>query len=98
MDLSSIRRNTHMLHLSVGPAAGPAVDDAVGPARPDGTRGAAPAAPIVSVIVCTHNRPAGLRRALDSVWRQGMGDLEVIVVDDGSDEPVRLPEPPHGEL
>ena len=60
--------------------------------------GAATPAPTVSVIVCTYNRPAGLRRALASVWRQDVREVEVIIVDDGSDEPVRLPEPPHGEI
>ncbi len=39
--------------------------------------------PQVSVVIPTHNRPALLRRALDSVFAQTFGDYEVIVVDDG---------------
>ena len=44
--------------------------------------------PLVSVIICTFNRPEMLPRALDSVLNQRFQDYEVIVVDDGSDEPV----------
>ena len=46
----------------------------------------APTEPAVSVILPTFQRCAGglLRRALDSVLAQGFGDLELIVVDDGS--------------
>lgn len=41
--------------------------------------------PAVSVIVCSHNRPAFLERALRSVLCQRDADFEVILVDDGSD-------------
>jgi glycosyltransferase involved in cell wall biosynthesis len=43
--------------------------------------------PLISVIVCTYNRPEMLRRALRSVFDQQFENYEVIVVDDGSDEP-----------
>ncbi len=44
--------------------------------------------PAVSVIIPAHNRLAYLREALDSVAAQTFTDYEVIVVDDGSSEPV----------
>ncbi|HXG11663.1 MAG TPA: glycosyltransferase [Gemmataceae bacterium] len=54
--------------------------------------------PLVSVIVCTRNRPKLLRRALHSVGCQDFGNFEVIVVDDGSDEPVTLPSGPRPRM
>ncbi len=48
-------------------------------------------APRVSVIVCTYNRPGWLRAALGSVLAQDVDAFEVLVVDDGSEPPVRLP-------
>jgi glycosyltransferase involved in cell wall biosynthesis len=47
--------------------------------------------PMVSVIICTYNRPESLPGALDSVWAQDFPDWEVIVVDDGSDPPAVIP-------
>jgi glycosyltransferase involved in cell wall biosynthesis len=47
--------------------------------------------PAVSVIVCTHNRPHMLARALESVLRQDFRDYEVVVVDDGSEPPAEVP-------
>jgi glycosyltransferase involved in cell wall biosynthesis len=45
--------------------------------------------PTTSVVICTRDRPHLLRRALESVLPQVSPDDEVIVVDDGSDPPVR---------
>ena len=41
-------------------------------------------APEVSVVIPTYERCDVVTRAVDSVLRQDMADLEVIVVDDGS--------------
>jgi glycosyltransferase involved in cell wall biosynthesis len=50
--------------------------------------------PAVSVIVPTRDRPALLPRAVESVLEQSLGDVEVVVVDDGPHEPARLPSDP----
>ena len=42
--------------------------------------------PLVSVVIPTRGRASLLKRAIDSVLRQTMDDLEVIVVIDGEDE------------
>jgi len=42
--------------------------------------------PLVSVIIPTYNRKAFLIEALHSVFKQTYGNLEIIVVDDGSDD------------
>ena len=48
---------------------------------------APPAAePLISVIIPTHNRARLLRRAIRSVLDQAHANLELIVVDDGSDD------------
>lgn len=45
--------------------------------------------PLVSAIVTTHNRPKLLPRALDSVAVQAYPNLELVVVDDGSEQSAR---------
>ena len=45
------------------------------------------AADLVSVVVPTHNRSDQLRRAVDSVLQQSHKELEIIIVDDGSNPP-----------
>ena len=47
------------------------------------------AAPLASVIVPVYNGEQFLRRCLDSVLAQSMGDLELIVVNDGSTDDTR---------
>ncbi len=42
-------------------------------------------APAITVVVCTRNRPAGLRRCLDSVLAQGYPRLRLLVVDNAPD-------------
>jgi GT2 family glycosyltransferase len=50
------------------------------------------ASPTISVIICTYNRHSLLQRAVDSVLQQDEKHFEIIIIDDGSDEPVI---PPH---
>jgi glycosyltransferase involved in cell wall biosynthesis len=45
--------------------------------------------PLCSVVVPAHNRPDELRRALRSVASQSLPDLECIVVDDASTQPIQ---------
>ena len=47
---------------------------------------AAARGPTVSVVIPVHNRPEALRRAMESVLSQDFADLELIVVDDASDD------------
>lgn len=44
--------------------------------------------PQVSVLIATYNRPELLHRAISSVLMQDFRDLELVVIDDGSDMPV----------
>lgn len=45
--------------------------------------------PLISVIMPTYNRLAWLRAAVHSVLEQTLEDWELIIADDGSDEPTR---------
>ncbi|MGB3755202.1 MAG: glycosyltransferase family 2 protein [Rivularia sp. (in: cyanobacteria)] len=47
---------------------------------------------LLSIIIPTYNRPHFLPRAVNSALQQTIEEVEVIVVDDGSDKPVSLPE------
>jgi glycosyltransferase involved in cell wall biosynthesis len=47
--------------------------------------------PLVSVLLAVHDDKRFLREAVDSVLAQTLSDLELIVVDDGSAEPVESP-------
>jgi len=48
--------------------------------------------PRLSIIIPTHNRPHLLPQAVQSALNQTVKDLEVVVVDDASSEPVQLPQ------
>lgn len=50
-----------------------------------------PEPPALSIVIPTRDRPMGVRRAVESALGQSRHDLEVIVVDDGSEERVSLP-------
>jgi glycosyltransferase involved in cell wall biosynthesis len=50
--------------------------------------------PAVSVVIPTRDRPGLLPSAVESVLDQSRGEVEVVVVDDGPREPVRLPSDP----
>jgi glycosyltransferase involved in cell wall biosynthesis len=45
------------------------------------------ASPLFSIVLPTYNRSAMLGRAIQSVFDQDFGDFELLVVDDGSDDP-----------
>ncbi len=47
---------------------------------------------LLSIIIPTYNRPHFLPHAVNSALQQTIEEVEVIVVDDGSDKPVSLPE------
>ncbi|MBW4517919.1 MAG: glycosyltransferase [Timaviella obliquedivisa GSE-PSE-MK23-08B] len=47
--------------------------------------------PLLSIIIPTHNRPQLVQRAVQSALEQTAKEIEVIVVDDASTEPVILP-------
>lgn len=48
----------------------------------------------LTIIIPTYNRPHLLPRAVESALGQTLDEIEVIVVDDASTEPVQLPEHP----
>lgn len=60
----------------------------------------AAATPLVSVIVPTHNRPATLRVALESILAQTLQDFEIVVVNDAGDDVAALVTSldPHGRI
>lgn len=45
--------------------------------------------PEVSVVIPTYNRATRLPAAIESALRQGVGDIEIVVVDDGSQDDTR---------
>ncbi|NEQ15888.1 MAG: glycosyltransferase family 2 protein [Moorea sp. SIO3E2] len=45
--------------------------------------------PLISAIICTHNREQYLGAAIDSVLQQDFADYEVIVVDNASSDRTR---------
>ncbi|HEY9735225.1 MAG TPA: glycosyltransferase, partial [Trichocoleus sp.] len=45
--------------------------------------------PLISAIICTHNRAAYLGAAIDSLLRQDCDSYEVLVVDNGSTDTTR---------
>lgn len=46
--------------------------------------------PLVSVIVPTYNRSHTIRKALDSILHQDYPNIEIIIVDDCSDDGTQL--------
>jgi glycosyltransferase involved in cell wall biosynthesis len=51
-------------------------------------------APLITVVIPTRNRPQALPGAIASAIEQTLGDVEVVVVDDGSQPPVELDDDP----
>jgi glycosyltransferase involved in cell wall biosynthesis len=54
--------------------------------------------PLLSIIIPTHNRPQLVQRAVQSASEQTFKEIEIIVVDDASTEPVILPPQPNLKL
>lgn len=54
--------------------------------------------PLLSIVIPTYNRPDLLPRAVKSALEQTLEDVEVIVVDDASPEPVQLLEHPRLQI
>ena len=46
---------------------------------------------MISIIIPVYNRPIVLKRALASVYAQSYANIEVIVIDDGSSQPIPAP-------
>ena len=46
--------------------------------------------PLVSVIICSYNRGFYLERTVDSVLNSTYSNLEILIVDDGSSDPLTL--------
>jgi glycosyltransferase involved in cell wall biosynthesis len=53
---------------------------------------------LISIVLPTHNRPHYLRAAVDSVLAQSVTSWELLLVDNGSDEPIDLPADPRVRL
>lgn len=53
---------------------------------------------MLSVVIPTYGRPAFLQQAISSVLAQTVQDFELVVVDDGSPDPVKVPEEPRVRL
>lgn len=51
--------------------------------------------PLLTIVIPTHNRPKLLSDAVQSALEQTIEDIEVVVVDDASTEPVQLPNHPN---
>ncbi len=49
-----------------------------------------PNSPLVSIVSATRNRPDSVRRLIDSLRKQSLTNIEIIIVDDASDEPFTL--------
>ncbi|MDP8958475.1 MAG: glycosyltransferase family 2 protein, partial [Actinomycetota bacterium] len=60
--------------------------------RVDSCAQAARPVPEATIVITTHDRPELARRAVRSALAQTVRDVEVIVVDDGSQEPFHLSE------
>jgi GT2 family glycosyltransferase len=46
--------------------------------------------PLVSIVVPTKNRLDSLQRLLESIYKQDYANTEILIIDDGSDIPIRI--------
>lgn len=49
-----------------------------------------PLSPITTIVITTHNRPEWLTRAIESALAQTVDDIEILVIDDGSEPPATV--------
>src|SRR5271166_1997625 len=56
---------------------------------PRGRRRLSEQTDLVSIVIATKNRPDSLERLVRSLQRQDYGSCEIIVVDDGSEPPLK---------
>jgi hypothetical protein len=54
--------------------------------------------PLLTIIIPTHNRPKLVLNAVQSALEQTFNDIEILVVDDASTQPIQLPDHPQLRL
>ena len=73
-------------YLSAGKAEGRSRDPHSPPVAPPGRLSVAPQAPLVSIIMTTFDSGAYVGKSIDSLLAQTLGDFELVIVDDASND------------